>query len=126
MNTNNYFEEIGFWPAGARGVLGAYIVGFALSLLLTIGAYVLAVHALLSRNATLLALVFLACTQFLVQMYFFLHITDVSSRARLYALLAAGLVVLILVSGSLWIMITLSGRMMDRDMQQYMNAQQGI
>ena len=127
MSTNDYFEEIGFWPEGAQGVLGAYIIGFAFSLVLTMGAYILAVHALLPRNTTLLALALLACAQFLVQVYFFLHITDITSRARLYALLAAGLVVLILVSGSLWIMITLNGRMMDNAaMQQYMSDQQGI
>jgi cytochrome o ubiquinol oxidase operon protein cyoD len=129
MNTENYFEDIGMWPRGSKNLFGAYATGFALSLLLTLTTYIVAVHRALPQGPVLVTIILLACAQFAVQVVCFLHLgIGRTSRDRLIALGFAVVVVLILVSGSLWIMFTLNGRMMPdtAQMEQYMQNQEGI
>jgi cytochrome o ubiquinol oxidase operon protein cyoD len=129
MNTNNYFEDIGVWPRNSRTLLRTYAIGFILSLFLTLTAYFLATHLALGQTILIVTLMLLACIQFAVQAVCFLHLgSKDGSHDRLIVLGFAVVVVLILTSGSLWIMFTLNGRMMpDNDqMEQYMNDQQGI
>jgi cytochrome o ubiquinol oxidase operon protein cyoD len=71
----------------------------------------------------------LACVQFVVQVVYFLHLAEKgASHERLLMLCLAGVVVAILVGGSVWIMLSLNGRMMpdQQQMEHYMQAQQGI
>ena len=129
MSANRYYEEIGAWPHASGSLLRTYCIGFVLSLALTLCAYLLAVHHLLSQQEALVALIVLACAQFAVQVICFLHLgREAAARERLIVLGAAVLIVLILVSGSLWIMFTLNQRMTPgaAQMEQYMDDQQGI
>ncbi|MDR3570769.1 MAG: cytochrome o ubiquinol oxidase subunit IV [Candidatus Pacebacteria bacterium] len=124
----NYFEEIGAWPR-SHNIAGSYAVGFALSLMLTFAAYEFVVQNALPHGWLVAVVVGAAILQFIVQVYCFLHIgTDSSTRERLFALSFAGLLMLILVSGSLWIMFDLNGRMRpdSTQMVQYMNDQGGF
>jgi cytochrome o ubiquinol oxidase operon protein cyoD len=124
----NYFEEIGAWPR-SHSMVQAYIVGFVLSLLLTMAAYVFVVQDTLPYQLLIAAIIAAAALQFIVQVYCFLHIGgDASSRERLFALGFASLLISILVIGSLWIMFSLQGRMMPdtAQMEQYMNDQGGF
>jgi cytochrome o ubiquinol oxidase operon protein cyoD len=124
----NYFEDIGAWPR-SHNIRTAYIVGFVLSLLLTFLAYGLVVQNALPYQLLLAAIVAAALLQLVVQVYCFLHLDgERGSRDRLVALGFAAIVVGILVSGSLWIMFSLNGRMMpdQEQMQQYMNDQGGF
>jgi cytochrome o ubiquinol oxidase operon protein cyoD len=128
MNGKNYFEEIGLWPR-SHSVAQAYIVGFVLSLLLTIAAYVFVVQNILPYPILIATVIAAALLQFFVQVYCFLHIGgDASSRERLFALAFASLLICILVIGSLWIMFSLQSRMMPdtAQMEQYMNDQGGF
>lgn len=128
MNGKNYFEEIGAWPR-SHHIARTYVVGFLLSLLLTVLAYALVIQNALSVQLLLAAIIAAALLQFVVQVYCFLHIgSDSGTRERLFALAFAGLLILILVSGSLWIMFSLNSRMMpdSAQMEQYMNAQLGF
>lgn len=107
----------------------SYIYGFVLSLALTLAAYFVATHHVLWGAPAVGVLIAFALLQFAVQIFFFLHVGSApASRERLVVLGFATVVVLILVSGSLWIMFTLNGRMMpsEAQMTQYMNDQQGI
>ncbi len=129
FDTENYFEEIGAWPHSMRSIGLAYVIGFVLSALLTITAYVLTVRGVLPTSTTLIVIVILACVQFAAQILYFLHLsTEPDSRERLVALCFATLVVAIVVGGSLWIISSLNERMMPSTMQmeQYMNDQTGI
>ncbi len=107
---------------------GKYIAGFAMSVLLTLMAYLL-----VSRHAggtnTIVALVSgLAIMQFLVQMVFFLHIGEERKpRWKLGALLFAVVIVLIIVFGSVWIMNSLNYRMTQSPghVEQYLRTQNG-
>ena len=94
---------------------GTYIAGFLLSLGLTIGAYLLvwrhvrSHHTVFTDEFLNVAVAVLALTQLLVQLVFFLHLSRESKpRWNLVVLSFAALVVLILVSGSLWIMWSLN------------------
>jgi cytochrome o ubiquinol oxidase operon protein cyoD len=124
----NYFEEIGLWPH-SNSIARSYIVGFILSLLLTMIAYVLVVEDSLSYQLLVAAIIAAAALQFVVQAYCFLHLSgEKSSRERLFALCFAAFIITILVAGSLWIMFSLNGRMMPdtAQMEQYMNDQSGF
>ncbi len=73
-------------------------------------------------------IVALALLQALAQLVFFLHLGgDSTSHWDLIVFFFMALVTLILVFGSLWIMYSLNGRMMNpMDMDHYMIHQQGI
>lgn len=86
--------------------LTSYVVGFILSLELTIAAYLLVVNgAIANRGWLIAAIIVLAVVQLLVQLVFFLSLDKESKpRWNLVTFLFAALVVLIVVLGSLWIM----------------------
>jgi cytochrome o ubiquinol oxidase operon protein cyoD len=129
MNTKNYFQEIDAWPQHTHSLLRAYVVGFLLSLALTIVAYLITVHSANTSTALYIGLLVLACSQFVVQVICFLHLgSGRHSRDRLIVLGCASLIVFILVVGSLWIMTHLNERMMadPSAMQDYMNSQDGF
>jgi len=92
-----------------RVTLIGYINGYALSLYLTITAYLLVTHRIFSNHHLVFAVIGLALIQFLVQAFFFLHLGhETKPRWKLYVFLFMILVVGILVLGSLWIMANLN------------------
>jgi cytochrome o ubiquinol oxidase subunit IV len=92
-----------------HGSLKSYIVGFGLSIALTLIAYVMVVKRLFSGKALVLAIMGLAVIQLYVQLYFFLHMGRESKpRWNLIVFLFMLLVLLIVVGGSLWIMYNLN------------------
>jgi cytochrome o ubiquinol oxidase operon protein cyoD len=98
-----------------KGTLTTYIVGFLLSLELTIAAYLLVSrhvhshHAAFSHKYLIAMLIGLAVSQLMVQLVFFLHLSRESKpRWNLTVFSFAILVVLIVVIGSLWIMNNLN------------------
>lgn len=88
-----------------HGTTRSYIVGFVLSVVLTLTAYILITQRSLANRSLILAVAVLAAVQFLAQLFFFLHLGGESRpRVNLITLLFALLVVFIIVFGSLWIM----------------------
>jgi cytochrome o ubiquinol oxidase operon protein cyoD len=132
FNPKTYFEDIGAWPTSSKGVHRMaipYVTGFILSLIITFLAYHVVIQHALSPQLLVVAIVALAALQFIVQMVCFLHMgTQTSSRDRLIVLGFAGVIVTILVAGSLWIINNLNNRMMPTtaQMEQYMSDQTGI
>lgn len=93
------------------------MIGFALSVVLTLGAYFLVVEHIFSGNALDFVLAGLCLTQVLVQLLFFLHLgNEPKPYWNLLVFLFMVLVVAILVLGSLWIMHNLDYRTMPADM----------
>jgi len=93
-----------------------YIIGFVLSLGLTLGAYFFVrnyTHGSgVTHRSVVLAIAGLAITQLLVQLIFFLHIGEESKpRWNLLMLGFAVTVVFIVVAGSIWIMYYLNYNM---------------
>lgn len=105
-----------------------YIAGFALSLVLTIDAFVVVMNRNLSEQHTIITIFALAIIQFIIQMVFFLHLGK-GSRWNSGVFFMMLLVVFILVVGSIWIMANLNYNMMSPEMMdEHMieAAQKGI
>jgi cytochrome o ubiquinol oxidase operon protein cyoD len=89
--------------------LSSYVVGFVLSLYLTVMVYIAVVHQLFTRRVLLFVLPISALLQFVVQLVFFLHIgRELKPRWKLLAFCFMLLIVIILVAGSIWIMANLN------------------
>ncbi len=114
-------------PTSERSTLGAYLTGFAFSIILTLTAYFMVVDVAYHGNALRLIICALALGQFVTQMVFFLHLGR-ERKPRWKLLVFGGMVtvVLILVGGSLWIMQNLNYRMTPAQVDQYMNSQDGF
>ena len=91
----------------------SYLVGFGLAVVLTVIPFVITATGGLSRAWFDLAIFLAAITQILVHLRYFLHI-DLrhTPRENLLALGFTGLLMVIMIGGTLWIMGNLAARMM--------------
>ena len=90
-----------------------YIIGFVLSLLLTLLAYGIVVYEWVGTHAVAFLLV-LALIQMVVQLIYFLHLdNEVKPRYKLVSFAFMAAILLIIVIGSLWVMEHLNYNMMD-------------
>jgi cytochrome o ubiquinol oxidase operon protein cyoD len=97
-----------------HGSLKSYVIGFILSIILTLIPYHLVVNHVLTIEGTYIAILAFAVLQFLVQVFFFLHVTEgKSGKANVLALIFTIVVLVILVIGSMWIMYNLDYNMME-------------
>ncbi len=113
-------------PTKAEGTFNGYLIGFILSLILTISAYFLTIKHSLSRNLLVVLIAVFAISQFFIQLIFFLHLfKDSKPRYRLLVFVFMICIVLILVGGSLWIMTNLNYDTSLSHEIQYMNNQGG-
>lgn len=109
-----------------HGTLLSYSVGFALSIILTLAAYVSVVNKSQNARTVVIIIVGLAIAQLLTQLLFFLHLgREAKPRLRLVVFLFMTLVLGILVIGSLWIMNNLDYSMMPHEVNEYLQKQQG-
>jgi cytochrome o ubiquinol oxidase operon protein cyoD len=101
-----------------------YTLGFVLSLLLTVTAYMSVVNHVSVGWTAVGTIAGLAIVQLLVQLLFFLHLGE-ESRPRINLVIFAFmlLVVFIMVGGSLWIMHNLNYNMTPAYMNHYMLQQ---
>ena len=110
--------------------MATYVVGFLLSVLLTLLAFWLVGRHLISGGAALFAIFGLALIQFCVQVLCFLHLgEDKRPRYKLMAFLFMVLVVVILAGGSLWIMNNLNYHMhilTPSQQSKYLHDNEGI
>ena len=105
----------------------SYVVGLALSAVLTLEAYILAANQILTGQKLVFALLGLAFTQLLVQLTFFLHIgQETKPRWNLVFLLSSAGIIFIVVAGSIWIMYHLNYLMMPSEMNNFLMEQEGI
>ena len=119
---------------GEQATLKAYLIGFGLSLALTlmafmfVNAHITSQHSDFSHQALMIVLAVFALTQFVVQLVFFLHLG--AERGPQWKQLVFWLmivVVLILVVGSVWIMQNLNYNMMTpEETTIYMREHQGF
>ncbi len=107
----------------------SYILGFILSLILTLAAYSLVSQLLFPNWLTITLILALAIIQLFVQLIFFLHLDKEQKPYWMFAvMLFAALVIIIIVGGSLWIMNNLDYRMMSSPsaINKYMDSQSGL
>lgn len=114
-----------------------YIIGFVLSLILTLSAYLLILnhvnsgHLSYSHDSLILMVMGLAVAQFIVQAMFFLHVgKEPKPRWNLMVFLFTVMVVLIIVLGSLWIMANLNRyhihRLPPEEIKNYLIEDEGF
>lgn len=110
------------------GSVASYSIGFALSLLLTLLPYFVVTDKILSGWSLTLYLIAFALAQLYVQLFFFLHLgRETRPRWNLLAFIFMGLIVVILVFGSLWIMRNLNYYdMSPQEVETYIQQEEGI
>lgn len=110
----------------AKTGLAKYIIGYVLSVLLTLGAYFATVNNLFSSNTLLFIVYALAVLQLLVQLILFLHLgSEKKPRINLISFLFMVMVVVIIVLGSVWIMKNLHYNMTSEEAGQYIYKDEG-
>lgn len=90
---------------GGHGSLKEYVVGFALSIILTIIPLLVVLNGWLKGTAAIIVLLGAAALQFVVQLLFFMHLREERGpRYNLMTLILGLVVVITVVAGSIWIM----------------------
>ncbi|GED68433.1 cytochrome o ubiquinol oxidase subunit IV [Brevibacillus reuszeri] len=88
-----------------HGSLKSYVIGFILSIVLTIIPLVLVMNQMMSKTATLITIMVMAILQFVIQLFFFMHIREGEKpRYNVQTLILGLVIVLTIVLGSIWIM----------------------
>jgi cytochrome o ubiquinol oxidase operon protein cyoD len=89
----------------SHGTRTSYTIGFVLSLVLTVLSFGTVMGGFLPQSAMLTGIVIFGVAQLLVQLAFFLHMgTAPDQRSNLAIFLFTGLIITIVVGGSLWVM----------------------
>jgi cytochrome o ubiquinol oxidase operon protein cyoD len=100
----------------AVGEIGTYLIGLGLATLLTIVSFFVARTTLVWQPSIPVALAVLAIAQMGVHLVFFLHLTTGPDNVNNVMALAFGvLIVLLVITGSLWIMAHMNHNMMPMD-----------
>ncbi len=118
---------------GHRASLRAYVTGFALSMLLTLLAFLVVSQRInhgdetFTRGFVIITIMFLAIAQLLVQLQFFIHLGKESGpRWNKLVFLFMLVVVFIVAAGSLWIMNNLHYTMSSNETDTYIFEEEGI
>jgi cytochrome o ubiquinol oxidase operon protein cyoD len=116
-----------------RRLYMSYIVGFGLSLMLTVAAFAVTILQVQSggaaypNNLLVFGLVGLAIVQLVVQLLFFFHLgREEKPRLNTISFLFMLMVVGIIGFGSLWIMYNLDYNMTPRDVEEYIQEEENI
>ncbi|CAH0120375.1 MULTISPECIES: cytochrome o ubiquinol oxidase subunit IV [unclassified Paenibacillus] len=87
------------------GSLKSYVIGFLLSIILTVIPLVVVMNGMLNKTATAVVILAMAALQFIVQLFFFMHIRDgENKRWNVMALILGLVIVVTILAGSIWIM----------------------
>ena len=107
--------------AASHGTLSSYLIGFGLSVVLTaIPFWLVMSGAIDSKAATAIVVMLFAVVQIVVHMIYFLHMNTRSENGwTMMALIFTVIMVVIALTGSLWVMHHLNVNMMPvHDMSQ--------
>ncbi len=97
-----------------HGTFKGYATGFVLSIILTAVPFGLVMNGSLPRTAIMVGIFLAALVQVGVHLHYFLHLdTSRGERGNVLSLLFTGLIMLIFIVGTVWIMYNLRVRMMD-------------
>ncbi|WP_239615757.1 cytochrome o ubiquinol oxidase subunit IV [Cohnella mopanensis] len=89
----------------AHGSLKSYVIGFVFSLVLTAIPLIVVLNDMLEGTAATVVLLGSAILQFVVQLFFFMHLKEEGKpRYNLMVLILGLIIVLTIVGGSIWIM----------------------
>ncbi len=96
-----------------HGTLKSYIVGFVLSIVLTVGSFYMVMSGGFSRPTAMIGLLVLCVAQLLVQLILFMHMgASKGQRENLSTFLFTVLTIAIIVGGSIWVLHNMNANMM--------------
>jgi cytochrome o ubiquinol oxidase operon protein cyoD len=97
-----------------HGTFKSYVIGFLLAVILTVVPFWLVMGHVFNKSSTTgIILLALAAVQVVVHMIYFLHMNTKSEGGwSMLALIFTGMMVFIMLSGSLWVMYHLNHNMM--------------
>ena len=98
-----------------HGSVKSYAIGFILSVILTVSPFGLVMYPSLPTMTTLAIVLLFAVVQVVVHLVYFLHLDrSEEQRENVIAFVFAGLVIVLLVGLSLWIMFSIHTYMMAK------------
>lgn len=115
MSAHDHAEGHGDAHGGAaHGSFKTYLIGFVLSVILTaIPFWLVMSGAIDNKQATAIVIMAFAVVQIVVHMVFFLHMNTASEGGwSMLALIFTMILVVIVLTGSLWVMYHLNANMM--------------
>ncbi len=115
MSAHGHAEGHGQASGGAaHGSFKGYLIGFVLSLILTaIPFWLVMTGAIDDKQVTAIVIMVFAAVQIVVHMVFFLHMNTASEGGwSMLALIFTLILVVIVLTGSLWVMYHLNANMM--------------
>ncbi|HTH60054.1 MAG TPA: cytochrome o ubiquinol oxidase subunit IV [Paraburkholderia sp.] len=98
----------------AHGSFGGYMIGFALSVVLTALSFGLVMTKAMDPGTTMIVIAVLALVQILVHMVYFLHLGSSGQGWNIMAALYTALALAFLVFGTIWVMHNVNMNMMSR------------
>ena len=114
MSAHDHADHDHTHGGAAHGSLKGYLIGFVLSVILTaIPFWMVMTGAIDNKQATAIVIMAFAVVQIVVHMVFFLHMNTASEGGwSMLALIFTVILVVIVLSGSLWVMYHLNANMM--------------
>ncbi|MEM9421013.1 MAG: cytochrome o ubiquinol oxidase subunit IV [Pseudomonadota bacterium] len=99
---------------GAHGSYRSYLIGFALSVVLTVIPFWLVMGDVTDNLVVLLLTIFgLGAAQIIVHVFYFLHVTvKVEDGWQAMSLIFTAVILIIILAGSIWVMLHLHENMM--------------
>ncbi|MDC3417460.1 cytochrome C oxidase subunit IV family protein [Aquibacillus salsiterrae] len=83
----------------------SYVTGFLFSIVLTIIPLVLVLNDMLENPLLLVIILLAACFQFVIQIYYFMHLRENKNRGYIVLALIVGIIIVVtVVGGSAWVM----------------------
>ena len=96
----------------SHGSLKSYLIGFILSIILTVIPFAMVMSGIADRSTILLTILIFAVVQIVVHVFYFLHINGSSEqRSNLNSFIFTLVIVAIVIGGSVWIMHNLNSNM---------------
>ncbi|GMM60004.1 cytochrome o ubiquinol oxidase subunit IV [Novosphingobium pituita] len=119
-HTDHGHGDHGHHHEEAHGSMRDYVIGFVLSVILTAIPFAIVMGGLITDHHTAaLVIAGFAAVQIVVHMVYFLHMNGKAEGGwNLLALIFTGVVVLIILSGSLWVMYHMNTNMMPMGAEQ--------
>ena len=117
---HHHAHSLGDAAGAPHATLGGYLTGFVLSVVLTAIPFWLVMGKVFERpNVTTLVILAFAAVQIVVHMVYFLHMSPRSEGGwTMLALIFTVVLIVITLTGSLWIMFHLNDNMMPMSPQQ--------
>ncbi|WP_224545004.1 cytochrome o ubiquinol oxidase subunit IV [Mesorhizobium sp. CA16] len=114
MSAHDHADRDHTHGGAAHGSLRGYLIGFVLSVVLTaIPFWMVMTGAMDNKQAAAIIIMAFAVVQIVVHMVFFLHMNPASEGGwSMLALIFTVVLVVIVLSGSLWVMYHLNANMM--------------